>query len=557
MSRPMPSPNLKRREFVQFLGASAVLAAGHRLMPNWLVTRASAATPQITPLLDHLDFTPAAISHSGDLTLSPEFEYVPLLKQGDVLNPEGEQYGDHNDYLAIIQRDETTGWLWSNHENATMRFLLPGEKDDTLKYIETRLRNMGGSVVRIEKTPGGPWRPVLPHAGNFRVDGLTSRLTLTGPAAGSDWVFGARVAIGSLGNCGGGISPWGTFFTAEENYKDTWGDPEMNDPEPKSTRHIRRPSEHFGYLCEIDPDTRELFKHTSLGRMAHENVAFNLSKDGRLVAYTADDRVEQCLYKFISRDRYDHAAGKANRKLLEHGTLYVADTKRNRWLALDPAANRKLRREKFDAARVCVHTRTAARLVGGTPLARPEDVEVHPVTGEVYVALTSWEAKGIDKTKDNYFPDIAGALGRLREADGDAGALRFAFDIMIAGSKESGLSWPDNISFTDANHLMVCTDYAIKGKPDKNSSQDHMGNNFLVVVPTSGPRANEVIRFAVTPKGGEFCSPTLSPDRQELWVNVQHPGEDSPDLKRLSSNFPEGGDAIPKSAMVAIRRKRS
>ncbi|HAV61926.1 MAG TPA: alkaline phosphatase, partial [Verrucomicrobiales bacterium] len=68
---------------------------------------------------------------------------------------------------------------------------------------------------------------------------------------------------------------------------------------------------------------------------------------------------------------------------------------------------------------------------------------------------------------------------------------------------------------------------------------------------------NQVIRFAVTPKGGEFCSPTLSPDRQELWVNVQHPGDDSPDLKTLSSNFPEGGDAIPKSAMVAIRRKTS
>ncbi|HAV61928.1 MAG TPA: hypothetical protein DCY13_06145, partial [Verrucomicrobiales bacterium] len=188
----------------------------------------------------------------------------------------------------------------------------------------------------------------------------------------------------------------------------------MNDAEPKSTKHIRRPSEHYGYLCEIDPDTRELFKHTSLGRMAHENVAFTLSKDGRLVAYTADDRVEQCLYKFVSRDRYNHAAGKANRKLLEHGTLYVADTKRGRWLALDPERNRKLRREEFDAARVCVNTRTAAKLVGGTPQARPEDVEVHPVTGEVYVALTSWQATGIDKTNEDYFPDIAGALGRLR-----------------------------------------------------------------------------------------------------------------------------------------------
>ncbi len=553
----MSAPKLKRREFVQYLGASAVIAAGHRLVPNWMITRASTPLSTATPLLDNLDFTPAAISNSGDLTLSEGFEYDVLLKRGDVLNPEGETYGDHNDYLAIVQRDDTTGWLWSNHENATMRFLLPGEKDDTMEYIVTRLTNMGGSVIRIEKQPGGSWRPVLPHSENFRVDGLNSRLKFTGPAAGTDRVFGESEAIGSLGNCGGGITPWGTFCTAEENYKETWGDPEMNDKPPKSAKHIQRPSEHYGYICEIDPDTRELFKHTSLGRMAHENVAFNLTRDGRLVAYTADDRVEQCLYKFISRDKYDHSAGKANRRLLDHGTLYVANTEKGRWIALDPVTNRKLRDHEFDAARVCVNTRTAAKIVGGTPLARPEDVEVHPVTGELYVALTSWEAAGIDKTKEDYFPDIAGALGRLREKDDDAASLEFEFGILVPGSKETGLSWPDNIAFTEDNHLMVATDYAINHKIKENSSQEQLGNNFLVVIPTSGPRENEVIRFAVTPRGAEFCSPTLSLDRQELWLNIQHPGDDSPNLKELSTHFPEGGDAIPKSAMVAIRRKQA
>lgn len=553
----MSSLHLKRREFVQFLGASAVVAAGHRLMPNWLVTRADASEPTATPLLDNLDFKPAPISHSGDLTLCEGFEYEVLLKRGDVINPQGETYGDHNDYLAIVQRDATTGWLWSNHENVSMKFLLPGEMLDTFKYAETRLRNMGGTCVRIERKPGGPWRPVLPHAENFRVDGLSSRLKLTGPAAGTSWVFGAHEAIGSVGNCSGGITPWGTFCSGEENFKDTWGDPEMKDNPPRSIRHFRRPSEHYGYICEIDPDTQELFKHTSLGRMAHENVAFNLTRDGRLVAYTGDDRVEQCMYKFISHDRYDPAAGKANRRLLEHGTLYVANTKKGKWIPLDPEKNRRLRRHGFDAARVCVNTRTAAKLVGGTPLARPEDIEVHPVTGEVYVALTSWQASGIDKTKPDYFPDIAGALGRLRERDGDAGSLEFEFDILVRGAKETGLAWPDNIGFTDQNNLLVATDYTIKSKPDKNSSQEYFGNNYLVVVPTSGPKQNQVIRFAVTPKGAEFCSPTLSLDRQELWINVQHPGDDSPSLKELSSHFPEGGDAIPKSAMVAIKRKRT
>lgn len=548
-------PNLKRRQFVQLLGVSAVVAAGERLMPDGLVAHADDSQPPGTPLLDDLDFKPAPIARGGDLTLSEGFVYEVLLKQGDVINKQGEQYGDHNDYLAILQRDAKTGWLWSNHENASMKFLLPGERDDTLRYAEMRLRSMGGSCVRIEKQAGGWWRPVLPHAENFRVDGLTSRLRLTGPAAGSRWLGGAREVIGSVGNCGGGITPWGTFCSAEENFKDFWGDPEMNDKEPNSTRHIRRPAEHYGYICEIDPDTRELFKHTSLGRFAHENVAFTLSRDGRLVAYTADDRVAQCLYKFISNDRYDPAAGKANRRLLEHGALFVANTERGQWLALGPDRNRALRENGFDAARVCVHTRTAAKLVGGTPLARPEDVEVHPLTGDVYVALTTWEPAGIDISKANYFSGIAGALGRLREAAGDAGAATFTFDILVEGSRESGLPWPDNLAFTESNHLIIATDYECKPTPASNSTQEHFGNNFLVVVPTFGPKKHQVLRFAVAPHGAEFCSPTLSLDRQELWLNVQHPGESSPDLQNLTSHWPGGGDTLPKSAMVAIRRK--
>ena len=85
----MSFPNLKRRQFAQFLGASAVLAAGHRLVPNWLVSRAAAAEPQPTPLLDRLDFAPVPVSHSGELTLSDGFEYEVLLKRGDVKRKPG------------------------------------------------------------------------------------------------------------------------------------------------------------------------------------------------------------------------------------------------------------------------------------------------------------------------------------------------------------------------------------------------------------------------------------------------------------------------------------
>lgn len=552
----MSLPDLKRRQFVQFLGASAVVAAGHRLVPNWLVARAAEPTPRETPLLDALDFAPVPVSHADDVVLADGFAYEVLLRQGDVINPQGDRYGDYNDYLAIIQRDDRTGWLWVNHENVSMKFVAPpGLKDDTREWAEIRLKNVGGSCLRIERQTDGFWRPVLPHAENFRVDGWSTPLKLTGPATGTKWVNGAREAIGMVGNCGGGLTPWGTFCTAEENFHECWGDPEMKDAKPKFSRAVSRPSEHYGYICEIDPETGELFKHTALGRLAHENVAFTLARDGRLVAYLGDDRVGQFLYKFVSRQPYDPAAGKANRALLGDGILHAADTKRGRWLPLDPARQRWLRVKRFDAARICVHTRTAARLVGATPLARPEDVEVHPVTGEVYVALTSWQPSKAKAHRESYFPDIAGAIGRVREQNGDAGALRFAFDILVPGTKESGLAWPDNITITDAHHLLVATDFKVKPKPDQHSSQEAFGNNYLVVIPTNGPRAKQVIRFATGPHGAEFCAPTLTPDRRELWLNVQHPGEDTVKREEPTSHWPDGGNSLPRSAMVAIRRK--
>ncbi len=38
-----------------------------------------------------------------------------------------------------------------------------------------------------------------------------------------------------------------------------------------------------------------------------------------------DDKKDACVYKFISKDKYEKSRGKANSDLLEEGTLYVAN----------------------------------------------------------------------------------------------------------------------------------------------------------------------------------------------------------------------------------------
>lgn len=516
---------------MQYLGAGVVCAATNRITPNWLTAQPVVpGAQQATPVFDGFNFEEVARSVADAVTLPPGYTYDVILKHGDVIHPDGLLFGDQADYLAFHLVNDQEGWLWINHENS---FFLKGRE---------LLRDVGGSCVRLRKDgKNGRWRPDVNDAGNFRVNGLETKIKLLGPAAGSKALDGATEVIGSVGNCGGAVSPWGTFFSGEENYYHFWGDFDnpkfMDAPLHGLPEDLQRNPRHYGWMVEVDPETKEVFKHTALGRFGHENIAFGFTKDDRLVGYMGDDRSAMSFYKFISREKYDPAAGKANRRLLSDGTLYVANTVKGEWIPLDPDLTPELKARGFDLAEVCVRTRVAVEFAGGTPLARPEDVEIHPETGEIFVCLTAY-----DNGTDN-----VGAILAVREKDNDHGALSFESQVFVLGGKEAGIAWPDNLGFGPGNSLMVTTDYEV-ATPPPNSPHEWFGNNNLLIVPTHGEHRGKVRRFMSGPLGAELCSPTLSPCRTELWVNVQHPGEGG------VGNWPDGGSAQPRSAMIAIRR---
>src|SRR3546814_1570490 len=83
------------------------------------------------------------------------------------------------------------------------------------------------------------------------------------------------------------------------------------------------------YVCSsdlsdpFDPKSTPI-KRTALGRFKHENAALTQTSDGHAVVYMGDDERGEFIYKFVSRDKIDHKKPKANRNLLDHGTLYVA-----------------------------------------------------------------------------------------------------------------------------------------------------------------------------------------------------------------------------------------
>jgi len=147
-------------------------------------------------------------------------------------------------------------------------------------------------------------------------------------------VEGGPRAIGTLANCSGGVTPWGTVLSCEENFQDFLAGDLKWDPKIYARRR-------YGWIVEIDSyhPTATPRKHTAMGRMRHENVGILVGHDGTVVAYMGDDKRDSCVYKFVAdrklRDPRDRAA---NRAILESGRLYAADFSKGRWILLDSSA---------------------------------------------------------------------------------------------------------------------------------------------------------------------------------------------------------------------------
>jgi secreted PhoX family phosphatase len=147
-------------------------------------------------------------------------------------------------------------------------------------------------------------------------------------------------------------------------------------------------------------------------------VAIRVGSDGRIVAYMGDDKLDSCIFKFVSSGKLAPHDRAANMKLLEEGELYAADFQTGRGVLLSYETNKALKeavrkddgRPLFSGQADVLATAPAAALaVKATPMDRPEDLEIHPITGEVYVALTNNSAHG------NYH----GQIIRLRENEND------------------------------------------------------------------------------------------------------------------------------------------
>jgi secreted PhoX family phosphatase len=500
---------MNRREFLQFLGVSGVVAT----LPGCNSSLFSSSTlPTLGPLAEDKFTTVSGIDHKI------------LIKWGEKINS-SEFFGYNNDFLAIHPLAENRLLLWVNHEYVHPLFIKGVER--TKENIDQELLEVGGSIIELQKKDG-EWNFVKDSKFNRRLDGNTKI-----PFAWHEKVGDSEFGIGTMGNCAGGKTPWGTFLTCEENYDMFWGDTYRNGDVRKSwvkwdSIYPRNP-QHYGWVVEVEPETGKSKKLISLGRCAHECAAVTKGKNGKVVAYTGDDAVNEHLYKLIS-DSSDS---------LEKGKLYVANLEKGKWESLD-INDQPILKEKFSSqTEIQIYAREAAKLVGATPLDRPEDIEFDPLTGHVLVALTN------NKLNNNYF----GSFLKIMEDNDDPASMTFKHDTFLSGGKESGFACPDNMVFDQVGNLWFTTD--MSGWEMNKGRYEGFGNNALFVFLRTGSHQGKVIKVASSPFDAELTGPCFSPDYKTLFLSVQHPGETSESKDKLTSTWPDGG--IPKPAVVTLQ----
>ncbi|MBD9372002.1 PhoX family phosphatase [Rhizobium sp. ARZ01] len=527
------------------------------------------------------------------------------------------QFGYNNDYVGFIPLDGSAehGLLVVNHEYTNPHLMFPGlvkivdgkiEQGKLSKeQVDVEMAAHGGTIVEIRKVDG-KWQVVPEGKLNRRVTANTE-MQLSGPVAGHDRVktsadpAGAKV-IGTLNNCAGGVTPWGTYIMAEENFHGYFsGEPPADHAEAANYKRYgvpdggydwadyydrfdlaKEPNEpnRFGWIVEVDvmDPTSVPKKRTALGRTKHEGAESIVAKNGKVVFYLGDDERFDYVYKFVTDGTFNPDDRAANMNLLDAGTLYVAKFGEDgtmQWLPLVHGDGPLTPENGFASqADVLIETRRAADLLGATKMDRPEDVQPNGVNGKVYVMLTNNSKRKADQV-DAANPRAENAFGHIIEIAEDGGdftATSGKWEVLLKcgdpsvaevgatfsteTTKNGWFGMPDNCAIDAAGRLWVST--------DGNSNKATGRTDGLWAVDTEGDaRATSKLFFRV-PVGAELCGPLFTPDDETAFVAVQHPGDGGEDwdghgrpsyYEDLSTRWPDFKDDMPvRPAVVAITK---
>ena len=645
--RDIASATMSRRAALGFgaAGALAVAFGGALASPEAAVADggpglSAAAKNGYGHGKSKLKFTAIApVDAAVDAVTVPEgFTWQPVIRWGDPIfkdapdfdldnqtaAAQARQFGYNNDYTDILEipgSKSRRAVLFANHEYTNEAIMFPA----TMPPADVRAIGAaahGLSVVELErKNKNKPWSYVKGAKLNRRYLNDTA-YQLTGPVAGSPLVRTkadptGRTILGTLGNCAGGTTPWGTILSGEENFNGYFAAPglsaedkrygltskptargwELDDPR-FDTRNpdFANEANRFGWIVEVDPfdPTSTPKKHSSLGRFKHEGANVIVAESGHVVAYSGDDERFDYLYKFVSAAKYREGDRKHNMTLLSAGDLYVARFTGNspaaeitgtgavpsdggfdgtgKWLPLVVGGVSHV--PGMSVEEVLVYTRVAADKVGPTKMDRCEDVEPSLHTGKVYVACTNNsdrgkagkeganEANPRNENRDGHVVEITETGGQtstsftwnLLMVCGDPAQGDVTYFSGYPVDKVSPISCPDNLAFDSVGNLWISTD----GAPSGIKKADG-----LFKVTLEGAERGRVEQFLAVPRDGETCGPIIRDEERTVFVSVQHPGEDGtfgaqlsffPDYVPAGTTPTRGQARAPRPSVVQVFR---
>jgi uncharacterized protein len=569
-------------------------------------------------------FNAIAPSSADEVRVPDGYVVDVVIKWGDEFAP-GMKFGYHCDYTTFFplrgrgddddddEGGSAEGLIWVNHEYITPFF--------TSDWINTPAQNalwnprvepyrslmlkeqseVGGSIVHVRRSRRGrgPWEVVEGSKYSRRFTALGPEIPYDGPVTKAPSLLpSSGKVLGTLANCSGAQTPWGTVLTCEENYQsyglqrgrpavfsNGWIKGDGSDAE-EINYYIGEPGfnidgvmqqdtrPYYGYVGEIDPFTGAAVKHTALGRIHHENVAMRISRSGHVVCYTGDDAPasDGMFFKFVSKNRYRRGMRRSDAmKLLSEGQLYVAkwspqsnpitdqtDSGTGEWIPVDMEDPEAL-------AFTTQWVRT--KVPGGFNAAqfqvpRAEDCEIIPGDDRrLLLALTV--ARGRPA------PAAYGVVRLIEEDSRDAHSKSFRWSDLLEGGPQSGFANPDNMAFLSRDELLVVTDISTGSLNTPNFAFHE--NNAIFYVPLRGRNANTAFRFATAPVHAELTGPTFVKNQQTLFLAVQHPGEgtESPTVgvvgnpSTYTSWWPDGNKTAntgtpgkPKPSLIAVRKER-
>lgn len=379
---------------------------------------------------------------AGMLDLPQGFSYRVISKLGDAMD-DGGTVPDRADGMGCIDLGNGKIALVRNHE-------LGPDHDLGGEYAEGFGRDADGNVL-----PGG-----------------TTTLVLDAATLEVEQQY--RSMAGTIRNCSGGTTPWGSWLTCEESM---W------------TREQDLADSH-GWIFEIPADTGAQVNPAPLkamGRFNHEAAAVD-PRTG--IVYLTEDMNDSMLYRFIPNVPGKLAEGGKLQALAlseditdarnwENPTMTVGTDHPVRWIDLDnPEAPENDLRIRGAAA-------------GGLKIARGEGI--HMGDGELYFCATNGGAAKF------------GQIFRLIPGkNGGPDALALFFE----STSGDQFNYGDNLTVQDNGHLIVCEDQYTKT----------VTNHLRGVTPQGVAYPLGLLRIQTEPAGACF-----SPDGKTLFVNAYSP----------------------------------